>query len=234
MENLRDSLGQWWKENLNTPVFGTADLAFKFTKPHRTAGWSKNKKIFLSPKIKYGCRVTDVTAVNEGVIVKGHNTTTGNGFEVKGDAVIVTLPIPILRQTEVTHSYKTEELNNIKRVLGNFHYEPSTKVLLQCRERFWEDDVGNGGFSKTDQPIGQVHYPTDEDRIPYGDDSPHTHRAILVCYNWGQEASMMASQTEQEAVASAVRQVKNIHPNIDEYFEVRRQNVWILDIKTII
>ena len=74
--------------------------------------------------------------------------------------------------------------------------------------------MGNGGFSKTDQPIGQVHYPTDENRIPYGDDSPHTDRAILVCYTWGQDATMMASQTEQEAVASAVRQVGPLVNNI--------------------
>ena len=83
--------------------------------------------------------------------------------------------------------------------------------------------MGNGGFSKTDQPIGQIHYPSKENIVP------NTHRAVLVCYTWGQDAIMLGSQPEKDAIASAVRQLKSIHPQIEDEFEVGQVQAWTRD-----
>ena len=227
---MREIIGCWWTDDLYTPVQGMGTLPFQFTKPYPLNGWGPNKEVFLSPRISYGSRVLGIEALNSGVIINGKNASTSCPFESKGDATIVTLPIPILRQTKIAHSGKTNELMDIKRVLGNFTYEPSTRVLLQCKSRFWEADVGPGGFSRTDQPIGQVHYPTYKEIQPSGNTGERdTNRGILLCYTWGQDAIMMGSQTEEEAVASAVQQVESIHKDINTQFEVGRLHAWTKD-----
>ena len=193
-------------------------------------GWGPRKEVFLSPRISYGSRVLGIEALKSGVMIRGKNTSTSYPFESTGDATIVTLPITILRQTKIAHSDKPSELMDIERVLGNFTYESSTRVLLQCKCRFWEADVGTGGFSRTDQPIGQVHYPSYKEIIPSGNNRERdTNRGILLCYTWGQDAIIMGSQTEEEAVASAVQQVESIHKEINTQFEVGRVHAWTRD-----
>ncbi|KAH3873752.1 hypothetical protein DPMN_036989 [Dreissena polymorpha] len=41
----------------------------------------------------------------------------------------------------------------------------STKIILQCKRRFWKDAVCQGRFSKSSDMIGQLHYPFTTARI---------------------------------------------------------------------
>ncbi|KAK3100098.1 hypothetical protein FSP39_014720 [Pinctada imbricata] len=219
VEILREDLGGWWSDELWTPVAGMQSFAEKFME--KSLGWHHD--VSLSDNINYGKRVNTITMTKNGISVSGRSTFTGEEFSFNGDACIITLPLPVLRQ--VTIEDKTDSMNlfKVRKVLSNVHYEPSTKILLQCKTRFWEKDVGTGGFSKTNLPIGQIHYPGDENRLP------NTDRGILLSYTWGQDAIILGAQPEQEAVTSAVRQLKNIHPDIEKYFEVGKVQAWTRD-----
>ena len=47
--------------------------------------------------------------------------------------------------------------------LVNVNYAASTKIMVQTKTRFWEKKGIKGGFSFTDLPIRQIHYPSDPD-----------------------------------------------------------------------
>jgi len=72
------------------------------------------------------------------------------------DRVICTLPFPVLRQLEL------EGLGDAKlRAIRNLSLCSSSKVLLLCKERFWEAQGIRGGSSVTDRAARQAYYPSD-------------------------------------------------------------------------
>ncbi|KAK3588181.1 hypothetical protein CHS0354_012243 [Potamilus streckersoni] len=218
VEYLRDELGGWWLDNLYTPTNGMSDLPEHFILPNKY-GW--NKDVNLLNRIHFGIRVESVEVDKDThkVIVKGSNSTTGKEVSIlPGDAVIITLPVTILRQLKLPLT--TDQ----QKALVDITYEPSTKVLMQFRERFWQDQVGQGGFTKTDLPIGQIHYPDWDDSELTSKD-----RGILVSYTWGQDALIFGSQPKDQAVASAIRILKQIHDETDEYFEHGTVQAWFSD-----
>ncbi|MDX0679886.1 FAD-dependent oxidoreductase [Sinorhizobium medicae] len=78
----------------------------------------------------------------------------------KADFVICTIPFGVLREVEL------EGLSAQKmRAIRNLNYASSTKVLLHCRERFWElgapDERIIGGASHTDLITRATYYPSD-------------------------------------------------------------------------
>lgn len=214
VEYYRDELGQWWTEWLETPIDGMDTIAKHFLKPHKL----EQKTIDLSTKISFGVKIEKVVKINKNkVSVEGRNVVTGEIKTFLADAVILTVPLTILRQMDI----KLGE--NYRKAIGYINYQPSTKVALQCRTRFWEKEVGQGGFTKTDLPIGQLHYPSPNDPLPMNE------RGILVVYTWEQDALIFGSQPQSEAIESAVRQVSKIHPEMKNEFEVGMVQAWFSD-----
>jgi monoamine oxidase len=75
------------------------------------------------------------------------------------DYVICTIPFGVLRRLDVRgfSAGKQEAVRNLS-------YASSTKVLIHCKERFWENDPKYGifgGASLSDQIIRSVYYPSD-------------------------------------------------------------------------
>ncbi|KAL3831345.1 hypothetical protein ACJMK2_023104 [Sinanodonta woodiana] len=218
VDHLRDELGGWWIDTLYTPTKGMSDLPEHFILPNKH-GWKKD--VHLLKRIHFGIRVESVEVDEDThkVFVKGSNSTTGKEVSIfQGDAVIITLPLTILRQLKLPLAMDQQK------ALATITYEPSTKVLMQFRERFWQTNVGQGGFTKTDLPIGQIHYPG-------WDDSEQTSkdRGILVSYTWGQDALIFGAQPKDQAVASAIRILKEIHDEAETYFELGTVQSWFSD-----
>lgn len=218
VEHLRDEIGEWWSDMLHTPVDGMDTIANNFIKP-QCGG--VNKCINLANKITFGTEVRSVLKSEENkVIVSGRNVKTGKEKTFTADSAIVTVPLTILRQMDIDLGKK------YKMAISNINYGASTKIVLQCKSRFWEKQVGQGGFSKTDLPIGQLHYPSPcNPRPPNG-------RGLLVCYTWGQDALMFGAQSKDEAIASAVREITKIHPEMTDEFEVGMVQSWFSDDTT--
>ncbi|XP_063400156.1 putative L-amino-acid oxidase YobN [Mytilus trossulus] len=214
VEFLRDDLGKWWTHLLKTPVDGMDTIAKHFIKPHTF----ELKTIDLSRNISYGVRINKIRKINRNKVeVIGKNVVTGEDILFLADAVIVTVPLNILRQIDIDLD------EEYRRAISYIHYQPSTKVALQCRTRFWEKEVGQGGFTKTNLPIGQLHYPSRDDPLLPNE------RGILVSYTWEQDALIFGSQTKREAIESAVREVSKIHPEMSKQFEVGMVQAWFSD-----
>ncbi|XP_071153732.1 putative L-amino-acid oxidase YobN [Mytilus edulis] len=215
VEYLRDELGEWWTDRPHTPVDGMDTIAKNFIKPQHT---NIENTTDLAKRIKFGANVRCVKKNPENKVeVTARNVMTGTDQIYTADAVIITVPLTILRQMDI------DLAEDCRKAIGNIHYQPSTKVVLQCKSRFWEKEVGQGGFSKTNLPIGQLHYPSPNDpRIPNG-------RGLLVCYTWEQDALIFGSQSETEAVESAVREITKIHPEMKKEFEVGMVQAWFND-----
>jgi len=111
-------------------------------------------------------------------------------------------------------------------------YAPSTKVLLQFRQRFWEREGIKGGFTKTTDTIGQVHYPT----RPSTEQVNPNERGVLVVYTWGTDALVLGAEDQMKfgqnslAIIHALEQIQKIHhdsiPSPKDLFEYGEVEAW--------
>lgn len=168
--------------------------------------------IDLASKIVYGIKVECIEEQSSDgsskVVVSGRDVKTGKVVDYDGDAVICTLPLNILRQIDIrVAAFDTKYY----KALTNIYYINLTKVFIQCKTRFWEKDVGEGGASLTSLPIGQLYYTQPNNTA--------TKKGLLVCYAWGQDAQVMAAQSEKEAIESTLWQISQIHPEIYKEYE---------------
>ena len=70
--------------------------------------------------------------------------------------VIVTVPLNIAQQINFSPALP-EKYNEI---MSDIYKVPATKILLQCRTRFWEAEGIQGGSTSTDLPIHSIIYPS--------------------------------------------------------------------------
>ena len=168
---LRDHLGKWWSPHMHCIVDRMDKLPKAFIKEKLSPWPNTDTKIKLEEKVTFHVKVEEIayTAENhhdfqmQKVTVKGKYVGSGQSFEIDGDAVIITVPLHIVRQIRFVPAKNTKppkQLTKIYESLDDIFQAPATKVMLQYKERFWEKENIHGGFSKTTMPIGQLHYPT--------------------------------------------------------------------------
>ena len=213
VQYLRDQLGQWWSPHMHCIKGGMSLLPEAFTKKHN-GGW--NPEVFLHDKIHFNRTVKEIiykfdvgNTENNHVVVKGYFSNSRQPFRIEGDAVIVATPINILRQIKYTPSEHTEPPpQDFYKAIEDIFTGPATKLFIQTKTRFWEEDGIKGGFSKTNLPIGQLHYPTNESGEHPGE------KGILLVYTWKTEALLFGSLDPTTALHEAVEQIATIHPEI--------------------
>lgn len=167
----------------------------------------------LAPRIRFGARMVALEQSQDCATV--HLRTLANRESVSGDYVIITTPLPTLRHVEVLTPFSRAKQQAIREV----HYDASTKVLLQCRRRFWEEDDGIvGGGSVTDLAIRNLYYP---------DHHRETGRGVLLAsYTWAEDAQRWDSLEPRDRIEQAIEDVSRIHPQILQEFEVGASKSW--------
>ena len=238
VQYLRDDLGIWWSANMHHIDGGMSKFPEAFTKRNKH-GWNKTVHLYDNITINVTVNEIDFTAPENGsnpnknhVVVKGYNLTSEQPFMVEGDVVIITTPLHIIRQMKIqaepnteTHEIPTE----IHRAIEDIWYGPSTKIMLQFRTKFWEKNYGiKGGFSKTNLPVGQIHYPTSTTKdCSTSTDGP----GILLCYTWKAEALLFGSLSKDEAIREALREIAevHVHENVQKEFETGAVQAWYND-----
>jgi monoamine oxidase len=65
----------------------------------------------------------------------------------EADRLICTAPFPALRRVEVAPPFSEHR----RKAIAELRYDTVTRVILQCRSRFWEKD-GCNGFGSSDLP----------------------------------------------------------------------------------
>lgn len=214
VECVRDDLGEWLDQPMYTLEGGMSTLALAFTR--------ELEDVSLSRHITFGMTVTDVgytSSVREypSVTIKGHNSTIcTKESTIEGDVAILAIPLSVMRHVSF-HPLLAAKCSD---ALMRIKYTPATKILLQCKTRFWEEQGIFGGFSFTDLPFGGLHYPTN----PTG--KALNGRGILTLYSWRQNMHTLFADTEEMAITKAVECVSKVHPEVKENFEVGFVQAW--------
>ena len=229
---LCDQLGEWLSPHMHQIDGGMSMLTESFIEKRSLPHW-KIGSIHLQEKITYNSTVNEIEYVvddhddpnTQTVTVKGYYTSSGQPFKVNGDAVIITIPLHLIRYIKFVAKKNTaipEQLTEMYKAVEDIWQEFATKVMIQCSDRFWEKEGIRGGFSKTNLPIGQVHYPTYDENVK-------SEKGILMCYTWKSEALSLAALGPEVAIHEAVRQLEEIHPQVKEKYEVGVVQAWSND-----
>lgn len=170
----------------------------------------------LRRHVRLGAQVVAVDQDAEHVSVR-YRTASGTFCET-GDYCICTVPFGVLRHLDfVPHLSKGKY-----RAIRSLNYNPSTKILLQVRHRFWERQGVIGGATPTDLPIRRIVYPS---HAPADDD----RGVLLASYTWGQDAARWGALSPADRIALALKDVAKIHPEILSEFEGGASHAWYND-----
>ncbi len=239
-------MGKWW--NPKKPMMHSLKGGLSAL-PEAFAGQGGVEKLVI-----YNRMVTKVEVVwNKNKVtsarVHGVFRSSGEPFVEEGRSVILTVPLHVLRGIEIVSvngddsGIQPEQFPmEFQKVIEDISYSPSTKIMLQYDKQFWNKDAGaiiDGGFSKTNMPIGQLHYPTIsvKDRslihLCVPDNALVNQKGILMVYTWKAEALLWGALTEDQAIMLAVNQIERIHPNSKRLFQVGKRQAWADDPTTL-
>jgi hypothetical protein len=217
---LSDGLGQWLKDPMHTLEGGLSTLPWHFLQ--KLHSWKKDI-VDLSNKIRFGVSVNRIEYRSNSVTVHGYNKTSLQAYQFPGDAVIITLPLNIVRQLTFDPPLPMRYYDGF----AHIHYGYATKIMIQSRRSFWREEGIDGGFSITNMPIGQIHYPSNSAHPV----SKADERGILLCYMWRQDALLFGSQPKDNAIKEAVKEISKVHCRLTdkEFFEVGSIQAWYND-----
>ncbi|MBW8308571.1 MAG: FAD-dependent oxidoreductase [Candidatus Paracaedibacteraceae bacterium] len=117
------------------------------------------------------------------------------------DYVICTLPFTVLRHLSL-QNFSAEKLEAIHRL----KYVNACKILLFCKQRFWQDAYNiQGGASITDGVIRQIYYPL-----------TRGNTGVLLNYIAGENANYLSSLLPQKRIIHAKEAIGLFHREIHE------------------
>ncbi|HSK63991.1 MAG TPA: FAD-dependent oxidoreductase [Pyrinomonadaceae bacterium] len=165
----------------------------------------------LESKIRYGCAVVRIEQDAKAARVlfrKGDATET-----LTADSVLCTIPFSVLRKVDLP------ALPDRKRdVIKRTRYDAVSRVYLQAKNRFWEEQ-GFNGFAFTRGAI-EVWQPTWSQPGP---------RGILMTYARPGEAERITKLKENGRIETTLKQLDTIFPGMRTNFERGISKCWLED-----
>jgi monoamine oxidase len=166
----------------------------------------------LKAKIHYGSPVVrieqDSNRVRAIVVRSGVRQT----FEA--DRLICAVPFPPLRRVEVHPPFSERR----RKAVAELRYDTVTRVILQCRSRFWEQD-GCNGFGASDLPQEIFHTTFDQ---------PGT-RGLLAAYMLTGVGQRAAAMDAESRIAFVAEEMEKVHPRLLDNLEGSFTKVWPAD-----
>jgi len=165
--------------------------------------------IELSNKIYLNHSVTSITQNSDNVIVNS------GGNEFQADRVLCTVPLTVLNKINFTPA-----LSNGKQTAmnGGFRYAPATRIYIQFKNRFWENDSLNG-WGNTDHP--------EEIWQPSWDMSGDT--GVLMSYLRWSAAEEMDTLNDNERNNAVLNRWENIFEGSINNYDKGISKSWALD-----
>lgn len=177
-----------WQATLMQPVGGMDRIVDGFLR-------------HLRSPVLTGTEVAAVSQSEDGVEVAVRQRGASDVRVLRADAVVVTLPLPILCQIGFDCS------NGFARAMarGAERYAATSKMAWPARRRFWEEDEGvYGGASILSGKPMQYWYPS----AGFGSKTG----VMLGCYNTGENGRAWAAMSRAEQVAASRRYGERMHP----------------------
>jgi monoamine oxidase len=130
---------------------------------------------------------------------------------VRGDFLICTIPFTLLRKIEIEPRFSDAKMSAIE----NLKYDTAIRVVAQTKRRFWEKAGLNGfGFGEN---FAEIWNST------LGESGT---RGILQTYLRGDYALDLMKKTETARLASTVRSLEKLFPQISANFERGFSKSW--------
>jgi monoamine oxidase len=166
----------------------------------------------LAEKITYDAPVVKIEQDSRSVRVWFSHR--GAMESLTADRLICALPATILKTLEVTPRF-----SSLKQfALEKLEYTSASRVFLQCRARFWEQQRLNG-YAITSQPA-EVWAST------FG--QPGT-AGILQCYTRGDTSQRVTRLPESERISTTLAEMERVFPGARENFEHGVSKCWSED-----
>jgi monoamine oxidase len=125
---------------------------------------------------------------------------------------ILAIPLTTARQIEFTPPLPEAH----RRMVNELSYGSVTKVLIEYRKRFWEEQRWNGRLV-TDAPIGYTWHATSH--------IEHAH-GILTAYTGGGPGAALASLSDEERIRLAVGEIERLFPGSSDLIECTTTVAW--------
>jgi monoamine oxidase len=166
----------------------------------------------LKQKIHYGSPVLRIEQDSKHVRAIALQSGTHRTFEA--DRLICAVPFPALRRIEIVPPFSEQR----RKAIAELRYDTVTRVILQCRSRFWEKD-GCNGFGSSDLPQ-EVFHPTF--------DQPGT-RGLLASYMLGGVGQRSGAMDPDARIAFVSGEMEKVHPGLLDNLEGCVAKVWPAD-----
>ena len=163
----------------------------------------------LSNKIYLNSAVTSIAQNSDNVIVN----TGGNQFQA--DKVLCTVPLTVLNKINFTPALSSNKQTAMN---GGFRYAPATRIYIQFKNRFWENESLNG-WGNTDLP--------EEIWQPSWDMSGNT--GVLMSYLRWSAAENMDALNDNERNNAVLNRWENIFAGSINNFDSGIAKSWALD-----
>ena len=163
----------------------------------------------LSNKIYLNSAVTSIAQNSDNVIVN----TGGNQFQA--DKVLCTVPLTVLNKINFTPALSSNKQTAMN---GGFRYAPATRIYIQFKNRFWENESLNG-WGNTDLP--------EEIWQPSWDMSGNT--GVLMSYLRWSAAENMDTLNDNERNNAVLNRWENIFAGSINNFDSGISKSWALD-----
>ncbi len=170
----------------------------------------------LRERIRYGAPVTNVFQVGGKVRVVFRQP--GGEQTLEADRIICAVPVPALRKIVFTPALPAAK----RQIFEQLEYTPVTRVYLQIRRRFWEDE-DRGGGAGTDLPVQTVS------EQPFAESALVGPRGILEAHMKGDQAARIAALAPEEQIAFAIENIEKVQPGLSRYVEAGTSYSWGAD-----
>lgn len=156
----------------------------------------------LKEDILYRQKMTKIVQNNNQVTIHSIHTESLKPMETTCDICILTIPFSIMQFVEVEphDSFSHDKWKAIREL----HYVVSTKIGLQFKSRFWEEEGIQGGQTATDLPIRFSYYPSHG----IGENGPGV---IIASYTWEDDSIPWDSLSEECRIQQALKNLATIH-----------------------
>lgn len=231
------SLSVWWDKAvtmfIRDNIVGTGD--------HLTTirDGMDQLTVRLADKVRANIRLdTEITGIklcSEHSVELRYLDPQGQPHRDQFDNVLCTIPFAVMRRLEL------DGLSISKmRAIRDMAYASATKVLLHCKERFWQSKYGiYAGGSISDHIQRQTYYPMDHAEFApltqtsryHGlfSSTPHTavtkskgsddaEPGVLIgAYAWGRDSRRLGALQESERAEVVMNNIARFHPEIRDY-----------------
>lgn len=144
--------------------------------------------------------VSKIKPHEKGVTVFSTNHVRKTNRAWQSDYLIITVPFTSLQyiQVEPVTAFSFKK----RRAIISLNYATATKIGIEFKTRFWENNGNYGGQTVTDGPTGNSYYPSDR-----------RNNVVLASYTWGQNTLIWDAMSEEQRIERVMKFLAKIHGN---------------------